>query len=294
MTRAVLAGFAVDLGGTKLTAARIEAGHVVETRTEATSRSGDLSHQLDRIARLLQDLGHGPGARLGVAVTGLVSRDGLWSAVNAATLPAIVDAPLRAALVDRFGAATCCNDALAATLAEAWFGAGQGCRDFAYLTVSTGIGGGLVLNGHPVQGGRGLAGHFGFATSRHAPTPCGSGRWGTVEANASGMSIARMARELGHDGLSARDVFAQAAAGAAWADRIIDLSAQAVASLIADIAAMVDPERIAIGGSIGLAPGFLDRVERHLGKEPEVFRRPVRAATLGHDGPLLGALAFPG
>lgn len=292
MRREALSGFAVDLGGTKLTVARIDGGQVVEIRTEATNRSGTLAMQIDHMERLLADLRFGPGACLGVAVTGLVASDGIWSAVNADTLPAIKSAPLRDALTERFGGATCCNDAVAATVAEARFGAGQGCRDFAYMTVSTGIGGGLVLNGAPVTGGRGFAGHFGFTTSRNAPTPCGSGREGTVEANASGMAIARRAAELGHRGLSAKDVFAEAAMGAAWADQLVAQSARCVATLIGDIAAMVDPERIAIGGSIGLAPGYLDRVKSCLNEEPAMFRVPVSLAALGQEGPLLGALAM--
>lgn len=292
MKREALSGFAVDLGGTKLTVARIDAGQVVETRTEATNRLGTLSEQIDQMGRLLTELRFGPGARLGVAVTGLVSRDGIWSAVNADTLPGIRTAPLRDALIERFGAATCCNDALAATVAEGWFGAGLGCRDFAYLTVSTGIGGGLVLNGIPVAGAKGLAGHFGFTTSQYASTPCGSGRAGTVEASASGMAIARRAEDLGNTGLSAKDVFALAASGAAWADQLVTHSAHCVAALIADIAAMVDPEKVAIGGSIGMAPGYLDRVESCLNEEPAIFRVPVSLAALGQEGPLLGALAL--
>lgn len=291
MTRGALTGFAVDFGGSKITAARIEAGRIGARRTGATDRTGNLDQQLDHMAALLRQTGYETGARLGVAVTGLVSRGGRWSAVNAATLPAIRDAPLRDALEARFGNATCRNDALAATLAEARFGAGRGCRDFAYITVSTGVGGGLLLNGAPVTGRQGLAGHFGFATTSQGDALCGSGRTGTVESVASGLAIARHAAEAGHGGLAAKEVFAAAARGADWADRIVERSAGAIAGLIGDIAAMVDPDRIAIGGSVGLAPGYIDRVGRHLRAEPARFRPEVVAARLGHDGPLLGALA---
>lgn len=292
MKRAALSGFAVDLGGTKLTVARVESGDVVDTRTEATNRTNSLSDHLDHVDRLLTDLHFQPGTRLGVAVTGLVSGDGRWSAINADTLPEIRNAPLLTSLEARFGPATCCNDALAATVAEMHFGVGRGCQNMAYITVSTGIGGGLVLNGRPVIGKNGLAGHFGFTTSFHAEGQCGSGRVGTVESVASGSAIARLSRELGHGDHSAKDVFEKSAVGLAWADDLVEQSARCVASLIANVAATVDPEIVAIGGSIGLAAGYVDRIERCLLKEPPLFRVPVSIATLGQHGPLLGALAF--
>ena len=94
MTRAGLSGFAVDLGGTKTTAARIERGRICDRATVPTDRNGGLPEQLASIEALLRKVGHSAGARLGVAVTGLVSRSGLWSAVNATTFPNIRSAPL--------------------------------------------------------------------------------------------------------------------------------------------------------------------------------------------------------
>jgi predicted NBD/HSP70 family sugar kinase len=291
MNRRDLTGFAVDFGGTKITAASIEAGEICVQVTEPTNRTGNLREQLDHIDGLLRRIGYTKGTKLGLAVTGLVSRTGLWSAINESTLPEIRDAPLRAALQDRYREATCCNDAAATTLAEARFGAGQGCRDFVYLTVSTGVGGGLVLDGNLVTGARGLAGHFGFATTAVEQNPCGSGRNGTIEAVASGLAIARKAETMGHTDLSAKEIFEQASSGAKWADQLIEVSARTIAGLVIDLAVTVSPEKIALGGSIGLAPGYLERIQKYLALEPQVFQVPVTVAHLGHEGPLLGALA---
>jgi N-acylmannosamine kinase len=290
MTVTALHGFAADIGGTKTAVARIEAGRIVARDIAPTDCSLDLAGQLDRLARLLGAVGYAAGAPLGVAVAGLLSREGRWSAVNRATFPAISDAPLADALRARFGVASCLNDALAATLAEHRFGAGRGCRDFVYLTVSTGVGGGIVADGRLATGRRGLAGHFGFSSARAGRDACGSGRLGTVESVASGRAIEAAAAAHGA-GLSPRDVFAAAAAGQHWAAAIIDRAAETMATLCADICAILDPERIALGGGVGAAPGFLSTVERFLAREPALFVADLKPAALGADAPLFGALA---
>lgn len=292
MNRQDLNGFAIDLGGTKMTAARISDGDIVERVTLPTDRDGNLDAQIDQMDSMLSELDYHHGTPLGVAVTGRLTRNKHWFAVNTATLPKIWNAPLGVALSRRFQSVDCCNDAIAATLAEALFGAGNGCRDFAYVTVSTGVGGGLYLNEKPVTGYRGLAGHFGFVTSPIAHETCGSGRNATVESVASGLAISKAADKLGHRDLSAKDVFLSAQLGADWATKIVDQSAQAIAILIADISTTFDPERVAVGGSIGLAKGYLSLVESHLANEPELFQASLTLAQLRQDGPLLGALAL--
>src|SRR5690606_36733386 len=146
------------------------------------------------IAALLQEVGYQAGEPLGVAVAGRIDREGCWHAVNTATLSAIKAAPLRPMLRERFGArVSAINDAAAAGLAESRFGAGQDASNYACLTVSTGVGGGLVLGGKLVDSNNGLAGHLGFSSSPLSGVPCGSGRLGTVESVAGGRAIAAAA-----------------------------------------------------------------------------------------------------
>ncbi|TYB87929.1 ROK family protein [Oceaniovalibus sp. ACAM 378] len=291
LPRTDLTGFAADLGGTKIAAARIEQGAIVERLQTQTDAAADPKAQIVVIRGLLERLGHTTGAPLGVAVTGRVDSAGAWHAVNRGTLPAILGFPLEHRLAGDLGAATCLNDAAAAAFAEGLFGAGSSSDSFAYLTVSTGVGGGLVIANRLISSANGLAGHVGFVSSPHASGPCGSGRRATVESIAGGRGIAAAAAAAGHDGADARAVFAAAADGQDWAEQIIAISAKAVATLIGDLAAILGLDTVAMGGSIGLAPGYIDRIRDALSDEPKLFRPHLVAAELGHDAPLIGALA---
>lgn len=276
-----ISGFAVDLGGTKTAAARIEGGRVLRRLQEATEAGADVVSQLDSVAGMLDRLGYRNGEPLGVAVAGRVDADGRWHAVNRSILREISDASLADLLRAGFGdRSRALNDAAAAALAEARLGAGRGASNFAYLTVSTGVGGGLVLDGRLVQSRNGLAGHVGFVSSRLADGPCGSGRVGTVESIASGRAIAAAAGMP-----DAKAVFESGQHGA-----IIDRSAAAIAGLIVDLTTILGLDRVAIGGSVGLAGGYLDLVHRHLAREPELMRPDVVRAELGQDSGLIGAL----
>lgn len=276
-----VSGFAVDLGGTKTAAARIEGGQIVARLQKATDAGADLDAQVGVIADLLAELGYRQGEPLGVAVTGRVDRHGDWHAINTGTLRRISAAPLGATVRARFGArAYCANDAAAAALAEARLGAGRGAYNFAFLTVSTGVGGGLVLGGRLIDSGNGLAGHVGFVGTRFGDQPCGSGRFGTVESVAGGRAIAAAA------GLpDARAVFEHGGF-----EGTIDRAAAAIAGLVGDLTSILGLDRVAMGGSIGLAPGFLSLVAQHLGEEPALFRPELVPAELTHDSGLVGAL----
>lgn len=274
-------GFAVDLGGTKIAAARIDQGVVAGRIQRVTDGAADLATQLETMESLLSEVGFRRGEPLGVAVAGRVDRDGNWHAVNTATLSGITAAPLGAALKARFGERSfAINDAAAAAFAEYRLGAGQGAYNFAYVTVSTGVGGGLVLDGRLIDSGNGLAGHIGFASTPFGKSLCGSGRLGTVESIASGRAIAAAT------GLpDAKAVFTSNPDHPA-----IVKSAQAVAKLIADLTATLGLDRVAVGGGIGLAPGYLDKVAGWLEAEPELFRPRLARAELGSDSGLIGAL----
>jgi N-acylmannosamine kinase len=274
-------GFAVDLGGTKMAAARIENGRVVVKVQDKTDPAAQLEAQIDKMAALLGSIGYVQGSPLGVAVAGRVDHEGNWHAVNTNTLSAISAAPLGAMLAERFGPRSCAiNDAAAAAVAEAKLGAGQGAYNFAYITVSTGVGGGLVLGGKLVESSNGLAGHVGFVSSPYGSNLCGSGRVGTVESVTGGKAIAAAA---GCD--DAKAVFESGEH-----DAIIALAAASIGTLVTDLTSVLGLDRVAIGGSIGLAPGFIERVENKVSAEPKLFRTEICAAALGHDSGLVGAL----
>ncbi|SFD36796.1 ROK family protein, partial [Tropicimonas isoalkanivorans] len=244
----MIEGFAVDLGGTKTAAARIVAGRIENRLQVPTDGKAGFVSQLDGMADLLDRLGFHTGKRLGVAVAGRVDRAGRWQAVNSDTLSGIGGEPLLERIRERFGENVGVrNDAAAATLAEAKLGAGIGAVHFAYLTVSTGVGGGVVLDGHLLKSGNGLAGHVGFMSSPYGDALCGSGRRGTVESTASGRAIALAAGTR-----NAKEAFKTGTVASASA---IDRSAASIARLCADLTAIFGLDRIAVGGSVGLADG---------------------------------------
>ena len=288
--RAGLTGFAVDIGGTKVAAAKIVNGEVVARDQVPTDRNKGPMAQIASAAGMLASLGFEKGNKLGFAVTGRIDRSGNWYAINRDTLRNIESAPFSDLIVSEIGRSNVINDAAAATLAEYEFGDNTEHDNFAYVTVSTGVGGGLILNRRPHSSQNGVAGQLGFSVARDGNKVCGSGRTGTVESIAAGNAIAQAAAEAGYPGLEAKDVFRRANGGEEWAQEIVQNSAKAVADLCVDLVAIVGVTKIAIGGSIGLAEGYIELVRKYIGQQPELFQVQIVTATLGADGPLIGAL----
>lgn len=271
---------ALDIGGTKMLAALVEGSAVVDRFGMATPRGGDPTEWLEV---LFGQIGQWRGryGRVGVAVTGIVD-DGHWSALNKRTLDIPDRFPLTAtvsalAVLPAFAA----NDAQAAAWGEYRFGAGAG-EDMVFLTISTGIGGGIILDGRLLTR---TAGHFGllrvqdFEHSHAADS--------AMEDHISGNWIARMA--AGHRaGATARDVFDAARGGAPWAEEIIDLSARRAALLCRNAQLVLNPPRIVIGGGIGLAPGYLERIEACLADVPPKLRPQFVSARLGDRAGVVG------
>ncbi len=285
-----LSGFAVDLGGTKTSAARLESGRVAEYLQRSTQGTAEPDVQIQQMVDLLKELNYKQPAPLGVAVTGRIDQRGNWHAVNTDTLTQIDAVPLAKKLEEAIGPVTIINDAAAATLSEHRLGSGRGHQNFAFVTVSTGIGGGLILNGKLHQSSNGMAGHIGFTSTPSGNTMCGSGRFGTVESLAGGRAIAQAAAHLGFSDMDAKAVFEHALSGAQWAESLIESSARGVAELAADLVATLGVTRIAIGGSIGLAQGYVDRVNTHLTALPSLFQTDIVPAEMGKHSPLIGAL----
>ncbi|OKL43848.1 ROK family protein [Pseudovibrio exalbescens] len=289
---ASLSGVAVDLGGTKLAAARFINDTLVERLQVPTPRDGGLEAKLECLTELVTALKLTAVDAFGVAVAGRVDGQGNWHSVNHKTLTGVTSVPLKDMLLDRVGCpAVIMNDAQAAALGEARFGAGKGADPCGFITVSTGVGGGFVFGGNMLEAPSGLPGHIGFTRNSYASRFCGSGRFGTLESVASGTAIARIAKDLGRDIDSAVDVFRAWNAGEGWAKTIVETSACAVAEACCDLRALLGLERIVIGGSVGLASGYLDQVATAIAGEPELFQVEVSHAILGHDAGLYGALS---
>ena len=275
----MIATLAIDLGGTKILAALVEGPSVIASAQVSTDRDGGPEAWLGQIAGLARPW-QGSYAAAGISVTGLV-HDGLWSAMNQKTLAVPPGFPLAARACDAVGMVPAlANDAHAAAWGEYRHGAGAG-RDMVFLTVSTGIGGGIVLGGRLVTGRGGVAGHVGQMSLDGGP----------VENLASGTWIATAAASAGHPS-DARAVFEAAARGAPWAEEIVALSASRLGRLCTDLQCLLDPEVIVIGGGVGLAPGFLDRVTETLDQYPPPVRPTLARAALGPEAGIIGMAAL--
>ncbi|MFV0334604.1 MAG: ROK family protein [Tropicimonas sp.] len=271
----------LDIGGTKTMVASVSGDTVLEARTVETDPQQGPGHWIAQARELAQDL-PGTPTRVAAAVTGRV-RDGRWSALNPATLDIPAEYPLGQRLAEAFGLpAFAVNDAQAAAWAEFRYGAGQG-KDMVFLTVSTGIGGGIIADGRLLSGAHGLAGHFGITGNETAER---------FEDRVSGRWMAAQAAVHVGPGADARLVFAEAAAGRDWAEAIIERSAERMARMLANIQLILDPDLQIIGGGIGLAPGYLERIAARLAHLPPHLRPTLAAARIGPQAGILGAAAL--
>jgi N-acetylmannosamine-6-phosphate 2-epimerase/N-acetylmannosamine kinase len=272
---------AIDIGGSKTAVALVLEDRIFERRQVPTRPADGAEVWLRAAADAAKDW-HGQYGGVAAAVTGLI-RDGLWTAVNPATLPIPADFSLVSRLAAHFGSPVLAlNDAQAAAWGEYRFGAGRG-RDLLFLTVSSGIGGGAVVGGRLLSGSGGLAGHVG-----QIPVPASGDRYHRLEDLASGFAIAAAARAAGHDA-DARGVFAALAAGESWAEGIVAEAVDHLALALPGLQALLDPEVMVIGGGVGLAAGFLPRLEAALSRFPSALRPSLAPAVLGADAGLLGA-----
>jgi predicted NBD/HSP70 family sugar kinase len=282
---------ALDLGGTKTSAALVRGDRVLERRIAATPAQEGPEAVVEAAAGLLAPYLDRADA-VCVAATGHV-RGGTVSAVNRATMPGWDEFPLAAALAARCGRPVrLVNDAHAAAWGESRFGAGRGARDFVFVTVSTGVGAGIVAGGRLLLGARGLAGHLGFWRGAGGGPVAGDAAAAgdpVLEHVASGSAIARAGSAALGRPLTTREVFAAADAGDPAADAVVEAAVDRLAAALVDVRWLVDPARVAIGGSVGLAPGYLSRLREALASREPDGPLPVVAAELGGDAGLLGA-----
>ncbi len=191
----------VDLGGTQIRAAVLQGAEMRARAATLTGHDATPERVLPRIYVTMQEALEQAGVRLeeiagiGVAAPGpLDNREGvLYSPPN---LPSWKAVPLRELLSQQFHCPVYLeNDANAAALGEYFYGAGQGSRDMVYVTVSTGIGGGVIANGQILEGANGTAAELGHITIDWRGERCSCGNIGCLEALASGTAIARMANQ---------------------------------------------------------------------------------------------------
>jgi glucokinase len=248
----------LDIGGTKIAAGVVTPDGVVHGFVHAptdAARGGE-----DGIARLFE-LGRRAVAESGIAWDD-VEAIGIGCGGPLDSANGVLIAPLhlpgwggihltKLATAELGRPAVLDNDAVAACAGEHRFGAGRGTRDMVYLTISTGVGGGVVIDGELHRGRTGNGGELGHVTVDWHGRRCrGCGRRGCLEAYASGTSIAERAEEAGMHGATAADVAQAALAGNAVAAQVWDETCEALASGITSIANLFEPEIVVLGGGV--------------------------------------------
>lgn len=308
----------LDIGGTKILGVVADESGAVRAEVRRPTPANDADEVIPVLVEIVTELrkrDDGDSAEevaaVGVGAAGLVDRDGVVR--FAPNIPALNGIPLREILARATGLPVCVdNDANAAAWGEVVHGAARGLQHVLVVTLGTGVGGGLVIDGKLSRGAHGFAAEIGHMTVVRDGPPCACGARGHWEAIASGPALARSARERAEAGkatevlrLAAGNVgdisgfhIAQAAAtGDLDALAILDGYAEAVALGLAGLANVLDPERIVIGGGIVEMGGLLmDRIRSSFAAHMEgATVRPeisIVEATLGECAGAIGAAAL--
>src|SRR4051812_22172111 len=275
----------VDLGGTNLRVAAVdESGKLLEKGTSGTEGGKGRDQVINDMTTVILELAvkfqsAGKLAGIGVGVPGIIDmRTGMLR--ESPNLPGWHDYPVRKEIEKRLNAPVILeNDANAAALGESWLGAARDHESMCMLTLGTGVGGGVVLEGDVWRGMTGMAGELGHITVDPNGPPCGCGSRGCVEQYASATAITRMAKEAiangsapeleraahGNVEFSAKSVHQMAVQGDEPARAIFRKVGWALGIVIADLANIFNASMYVIGGGVSsswdaFAPALLDEL----------------------------------
>ena len=299
---------AVDIGGTHIRAAAYEPDSISPLFHQRTRSHGTEAGVFDRLVQTIESVWQpGEVAAIGMASPGPLDPH-TGTILDTPNIPEWVNFPVGQKLCEYFGVPVFLdNDANLAGLAEWQYGAGQGHNDLVYLTISTGIGGGVISNGHLLQGYRGMGAELGHMTIDPDGPPCGCGFPGHIESFSSGPAIARYVREqirLGRESslefestLSAAQVADAAFQGDALAISAYERAGYYLGIAVANYLAVFDPSILIFGGGVSksgelLFKPFRESLEKHVFHPHYLDDLIITKAALGDDAGLLGALAL--
>ncbi len=303
-------GFGVDVGGTTVkmgffeTDGKLLDKWEIRTNTEDNGKEilPDIAQAIDN--KLAQEgISKNDVEGVGIGVPGPVRADGVvnicvnlgWGVINVSEeLSSLTGLKVKVG-----------NDANVAALGEMWQGGAKGCRDVILVTLGTGVGGGIIVDGKVVAGFDGAGGEIGHITVNNDEIePCNCGQYGCLEQYTSATGIVRMAkRKLAktaeetslrrHKGLSAKNVFDEAKAGDAVAAGLVDELGEILGSALSNMACVVNPEVIVIGGGVSKAGQILiDTIQKHYKETSFHACRNTKfaLASLGNDAGIYGSM----
>ena len=262
----------VDVGGTKILAGVVGRDGAIERRRERATPVGSQDELVVELERAVEEARTDDVAAIGFGIPSTIDQRA-GRAVSSVNIP-LAGLDLRAHMAERFGVPVAIdNDGNAAAIAEWRLGAGRGTRHMVMLTLGTGIGGGLILDGRPYRGAVGAAAELGHLVIEHDGEPCQgtcTGR-GHLETLASGREATEEARAAFGPTADSHRLVRLAAEGDARAREILDRIGRRLGSALGSLVNVFNPELVVIGGGFAAAGDLL------LGPAREVMRREALA-----------------
>lgn len=301
--------FGIDIGGTSVKIGMFKQGEILEEKWEIPTRREDKGkYVLSDINRAIQqkmkdrNISSEQIQGIGFGVPGPIRADG--TVLTCANLGwGVFNVVEEASKITGISNVKVANDANVATLGEMWKGGGKGFRNIVMITLGTGVGGGVIINGQIVAGANGAAGEIGHLTVNYdEKDACGCGKHGCLEQFASATGIVKEARrmlkrtdkpskirELQH--LSAKVIFDAAKEGDGMCLELVDQLGRYLAIAASHVAGIVDPEVFVIGGGVSRAGQFLiDAIKKHY-NEFAIYAlkdKEFHLAELGNDAGMYG------
>lgn len=299
---------AIDIGGTHIRVAVYEPGSITPISHQRTRSLARQPGVYDRLAQAVEALWpQGNVAAIGIASPGPLDPH-TGTILATPNIPEWQNFPLTPKLSKHFGVPVYLdNDANMAGLAEWQYGAGKGHQDLVYLTISTGIGGGVISNGCLLQGFRGMGSELGHMIIDPDGPLCGCGHRGHIESFSSGPSIARYVIEQlragqksalqPHPVLGTAQIADAANAGDALAISAFERAGYYLGIAVANYLAIFDPSILIFGGGVSqvgelLFRPFEESLHKHTFHPHYLDKLVITKAALGDDAGLLGALAL--
>lgn len=299
---------AVDIGGTHIRVAVYEPDSIKPIAHQRTRSLAKKPGVYDRLEQAIENVWpKGKVGAIGIASPGPLDPH-TGTILATPNIPEWQNFPLTSKLSQHFNVpAYLDNDANMAGLAEWRFGAGKGHQDLVYLTISTGIGGGVISNGCLLQGFRGLGAELGHMIIDPDGPLCGCGQRGHIESFASGPSIARYVREQleagqnsslqGQTSMGTAQIAEAAHAGDALAISAFERAGYYLGIAVANYLAIFDPSILIFGGGVSQVGGLLfkpfeESLRKHTFHPHYLDDLIITKAALGDDAGLLGALAL--
>ena len=299
----------VDVGGTQIRLAVFSENSIEPLVQKKIKTQGDGLPPIERLTNLIREMWpiEGQVNSIAIAAPGYLDpKKGI--VVSCANIPGWKNLPLSDILNNEFNVPVYLgNDANLAALGEWKFGAGRGHSDLLFITVSTGIGGGIILGNQLISGANGMAGELGHVTSVPDGPLCGCGKRGHLESVASGTAIARYVKEKIAAGIpsvfpagsapSAKEIAQAARSGDKISNEAFELAGFYLGRTFADFLHIFNPSILILGGGVMMSGDLIMKpmkasLEQFIVSPEYIKNLTIVPASLGDDAGLLGALAL--